>query len=175
MWPHQLKINSSTPGKREYLTVSRCFFNRITPWGHHFFFFCFSPDLILQIVISWISTLDTILPLVADVPSVREAWLKAARTSSVDTQVETLLGWYIAIILPCQGLITLTCPPTIHQCLEDGGLRGSGSCCRGWVNLLRPTPALHGRRRGGEEELSGGHSERDCCHCCGKITRGFIC
>lgn len=33
--------------------------------------------------------------------------------------MQSLLGWYTAIIYPCQGANHPGSPPTIHQCLED--------------------------------------------------------
>lgn len=36
----------------------------------------------------------------------------------IDTQVQSLLGSYVAIILPCRANHPGS-PPTIHQCLED--------------------------------------------------------
>lgn len=88
----------------------------------------------------------------------------------VDTQVQSLLGWYTAIILPCQGLITLAPLPQSISVWRTR-LLGFWQLLSGWVSLLWSTPACIA----GGGKLSGGHSKRGCCHCYGKITRGFIC
>ncbi len=135
--------------------------------------------LLLQTVTSWISAPTQSCHLLLPMCRVQarrfckteRAQLKAVRMPYVDTQVQCLSGWYSAIILPCTGLITLAPLPQSISVWRTR-LAGFWQLLSDWVNLLWSMPACTGW---GEEELSGGHGNQGCCHCYGKITRGFIC
>lgn len=67
-------------------------------------------------------------------------WFKVVWMPYVDTQVQSLLGWYTAIILPCQGLITLAPLPQSISVWRTR-LLGFWQLLSGWVSLLWSTPA----------------------------------
>lgn len=85
----------------------------------------------------------------------------------IDTQVQSLLGSYIAVILPRRANHPGS-PPTIHQCLEDGacGVLAAVAGLSQSVSFSQPA-----QEEGGEQEVSGGHSKWGY----GKIKRGFVC
>lgn len=67
-------------------------------------------------------------------------WFRVVWMPYVDTQVQSLLGWYTAIILPCQGLITLAPLPQSISVWRSR-LVGFWQLLSGWVSLLRSMPA----------------------------------
>lgn len=75
------------------------------------------------------------------------AWLKVVWEPYVDAQVQSLLGCNTAIILPCQGLITLAPLPQSISVWRTR-LAGFWQLLSGWVNLLLSMPARSGGGRG---------------------------
>lgn len=82
--------------------------------------------------------------------------------------MQFLTGWYIAIILPRQGLTTLALLPQSISVWRPR-LVGFWQLLSGWVN-----PFWSGVRQG-EKGLSGGNCERSWCCCCGEITPWIMC
>lgn len=82
-------------------------------------------------------------------------WPNVAWMPYFDTQVQFLLGWYAAIILPCQGLITLAPLP---QSISVWRTQACGALAA-VVGLSQSVTGYASLCRGGglaEEELSGG-------------------
>lgn len=74
-------------------------------------------------------------------------WHIAVWMPRVDTQVQSLLGSYSAIILPCHRANHPGSPPTIHQCLEDGACRVLAAVVE-LSQSVRVYASLHRRGRG---------------------------
>lgn len=74
-------------------------------------------------------------------------WHKAILMPRVDTWVQSLLGSYTVIILPCHGANHPGSPPTIHQCLEDGACRVLAAVGE-LSQSVRVYASLHRRGRG---------------------------